>query len=213
MVRKARNADQMRNTTARTGITTAGGTRPPNLRLRPKDHSRRATVNTGMRARRADVDMAEIRAQNIHHASLRIRLPRLRPPLRIPDARGTEPAVPDLCRLRTGKATVSVCRQHQRPFDRRSPDVAGRAVRNVRRSTRAGRLLGQLATYELARRPASQTPPLLSQCAVCSIRRLLARQRPCRPTAVRVPASKTLPTDRIRDRGRDASQSVLVELV
>src|SRR5438067_2285747 len=61
-------------------------------------------------------------------------MPRVRPPVRAPDARGRDSRLPVLRQRRPAEAPVGVCRRHKRR--RQGGDVHRRTLRRVRRSAR-----------------------------------------------------------------------------
>src|SRR5712692_1670890 len=56
--------------------------------------------------------------QNIHHAFVRVRVPPVRAPLRVPDARGPDAELSGVRERGPGEATVGFCRQHGGLFAR-----------------------------------------------------------------------------------------------
>src|SRR5207245_922695 len=97
-------------------------------------------------------DIASIDAGKIlHYASLRVRMPRLRAPLRTPDARRPDTGLPVVRERRFTEAVVGVCRRSRR---RREDCSACRTVRGVRRPARARFLLDPLAPDLPVRAPA-----------------------------------------------------------
>src|SRR5216684_1564203 len=56
--------------------------------------------------------------QNIHHAFVRVRVPPVRAPLRVPDARGPDAELSGVRERGPGEATVGFCRQHSGLFAR-----------------------------------------------------------------------------------------------
>ena len=132
---------------ARTGISTAGGTRLPNLRLRltaitrdgqqstPESSASGAPTWTWRRSERRIYTMPlfEYACRDCgHHFEYLTR-------------EGQSPRCPTCAGSELEKQLSVFAVSTSGPSSRRSPDVAGRAVRHVRRSSRPGRLFDQLA--------------------------------------------------------------------
>jgi len=124
-------------------------------RVVPEDNTRNAIAEpaivsaTGADARSGRprssraLDITEGRLQNIHHAFVRIRVPRLRPPFRVSDA-GTGDAELSCLRQRRAREAAVGIRRRERPLIL-AQDPICRPLRNVRRPARPRRLLHQLA--------------------------------------------------------------------
>src|SRR5262249_32627529 len=92
-------------------------------------------VDGAFASRAAGMDMEGDRLQNIPHASLRVRVPQLWPPLRISDACRAHAELPEMRERRTGKAVIGVCGRRRVGVEIRRD--RSRRVRHVRGSAGA----------------------------------------------------------------------------
>src|SRR5580700_8457172 len=107
--RTARAAENSRKAVAKPAIliaTCAGA--PPVLGATCTGAPRRDARSIGS----ARLDKSVAALQNIHHAFVRVRVPFLRAPLRVPDARRPDAELSRVRERGAREATVGFCRQH-----------------------------------------------------------------------------------------------------
>src|SRR5438309_6946684 len=137
--RRARTAENARKAIARPAIFSATSTgAPAAFGATCTGAPRRDARSIGS----ARLDKGVSALQNIHHALVRVRVPPVRAPLRVPDARGPDAELSGVRERGPGEATVGFCRQHGGLFSR--AQRRARTVRDLRRPPRPRRLLDSL---------------------------------------------------------------------
>src|SRR5437879_10420890 len=111
--RRARTAENARKAIARPAIFSATSTgAPAAFGATCTGAPRRDARSIGS----ARLDKGVSVLQNIHHAFVRVRVPPVRAPLRVPDARGPDAELSGVRERGPGEATVGFCRQHNGLF-------------------------------------------------------------------------------------------------
>src|ERR1700720_347323 len=111
--RTARAAENSRKTVAKPAIFSATPTgEPPLFGASCTGAPRRDARSIGS----ARLDKSVAALQNIHHAFVRVRVPFLRAPLRVPGARWPDAELPRVRERGAREATVGFCRQHDGLF-------------------------------------------------------------------------------------------------
>src|SRR5713226_3440445 len=153
--RRARTAENVRKAIAKPAIFSAAGAGAPAVFGATCTGAPRRDARSIGSAR---LDKGVSALQNIHHAFVRVRVPPLRAPLRVPDARGPDAELSGVRQRGPGEATVGFCRQHNGLFARaRRP---ARTLRDLRRPSRPRGLLDSLTASRCRFAPAASPRPL-----------------------------------------------------